>query len=131
MALPHSPPSFRTVGHLHKPSIQALIHGLNRHYYSLAIKYRKNALEEKMLMNLNRKGWASGLGSLPFEEQAEKNSEIMSGMLKLSKEYNDMIAEEEGKSASEFIVSRTGKLDPKRHLEQHVRGASRPPMRRG
>ena len=29
------------VGHLRKPSIQALIHGLNRHYYSLNIDYRK------------------------------------------------------------------------------------------
>jgi 26S proteasome regulatory subunit N11 len=28
------------LGHLNKPSIQALIHGLNRHYYSIAINYR-------------------------------------------------------------------------------------------
>lgn len=28
------------LGHLQKPSIQALIHGLNRHYYSIAINYR-------------------------------------------------------------------------------------------
>lgn len=27
-------------GHLNKPSIQALIHGLNRHYYSININYR-------------------------------------------------------------------------------------------
>eukprot|EP00171_Calliarthron_tuberculosum_P016099 IDg16099t1 len=43
------------VGHLHKPSIQALIHGLNRHYYSIAIAYRKNELEEHMLLNLHKK----------------------------------------------------------------------------
>ena len=36
------------LGHLHKPSIQALIHGLNRHYYSIAINYRKNELEQKV-----------------------------------------------------------------------------------
>ena len=29
------------LGHLNKPSIQALIHGLNRHYYSIAINYRQ------------------------------------------------------------------------------------------
>ena len=40
------------VGHLNKPSIQALIHGLNRHYYSIGINYRKTGLEENMLMNL-------------------------------------------------------------------------------
>jgi len=45
------------VGHLHKPSIQALIHGLNRHYYSIALSYRKNELEQQMLMNLHKKNW--------------------------------------------------------------------------
>lgn len=34
------------LGHLNKPSIQALIHGLNRHYYSLPINYRKNKREQ-------------------------------------------------------------------------------------
>ncbi|KAI3985384.1 hypothetical protein MKX01_033698, partial [Papaver californicum] len=43
------------LGYLNKPSIQALIHGLNRHYYSIAINYRKNELEEKMLLNLHKK----------------------------------------------------------------------------
>jgi hypothetical protein len=28
------------LGALNKPSIQALIHGLNRHYYSIGINYR-------------------------------------------------------------------------------------------
>lgn len=41
--------------------VQALIHGLNRHYYSISINYRKNQLEEQMLLNLQKKSWASGL----------------------------------------------------------------------
>merc|ERR1719282_651945 len=49
------------LGHLHKPSIQALIHGLNRHYYSIAINCRKNDLEQKMLLNLHKKSWKDGL----------------------------------------------------------------------
>lgn len=44
-------------GHLVMPSIQALIHGLNRHYYSMPIAYRKNELEEKMLTKLNKHKW--------------------------------------------------------------------------
>lgn len=43
------------LGHLNKPSIQALIHNLNRHYYSINISYRKNELEQKMLLNLHKK----------------------------------------------------------------------------
>ena len=46
------------LGHLNKPSIRALIHGLNRHYYSINISYRKNQLEEKMLLNLNKNKWS-------------------------------------------------------------------------
>jgi len=43
------------IGHLNRPSIQALIHGLNRHYYSISASYRKNDLELKTLMNLQKK----------------------------------------------------------------------------
>jgi hypothetical protein len=32
--------------------LQALIHGLNRHYYSIAINYRKNELEQKVKQTL-------------------------------------------------------------------------------
>merc|ERR1712100_421879 len=49
------------LGHLHKPSIQALIHGLNRHYYSIALSYKQNELEQQMLMNLHKKNWTDGL----------------------------------------------------------------------
>merc|ERR1712187_994931 len=35
------------LGHLQKPSIQAIIHGLNRHYYSIPINFRKNKLEQQ------------------------------------------------------------------------------------
>lgn len=37
------------LGHLQKPSIQALIHGLNRHYYSIPINYRTHELEQKVI----------------------------------------------------------------------------------
>ncbi len=42
------------IGYLQKPTLVSLAHGLNRYYYSLVISYRKNDLEQKMLMNLYR-----------------------------------------------------------------------------
>ena len=39
------------IGFLKKPTIQARIHGLDRHYYSLVIDWRKNDLEEQILQN--------------------------------------------------------------------------------
>ena len=61
------------LGHLQKPSIQALIHGLNRHYYSISINYRKNELEQRMLMNLNKKSWADGLTLMDYNEHCKLN----------------------------------------------------------
>merc|ERR1719487_186401 len=55
------------VGHLNKPSIQALIHGLNRHYYSIAIAHSKDANEEDMLMNLHKSTWTDGFEIVDFE----------------------------------------------------------------
>lgn len=108
------------VGHLNKPSIQALIHGLNRHYYSIVIDYRKNELEEQMLMNLHRRQWTSGLVMKRFEDHQTSNEKTIEDMLRLSKEYHDRVEEEEGKTAEELAILHVGKVDPKRHLEQHV-----------
>jgi 26S proteasome regulatory subunit N11 len=63
---------------LNKPSIQALIHGLNRHYYSIAINYRKNELEEKMLLNLHKKNWTHGLTLPNFSDHTEINEKSVS-----------------------------------------------------
>lgn len=95
------------VGHLNKPSIQvkfslliillpmnfcsinylyliqtslcckALIHGLNRHYYSIAINYRKNELEEKMLLNLHKKKWTDGLILKSFDTHSKTNEQTV------------------------------------------------------
>lgn len=56
---------------------QALIHGLNRHYYSIAINYRKNELEEKMLLNLHKKKWTDGLILKKFDTHSKTNEETV------------------------------------------------------
>jgi 26S proteasome regulatory subunit N11 len=108
------------VGHLHKPSIQALIHGLNRHYYSIVIDYRKNELEEQMLMNLHKKNWTDGLTLQPYEDHQKQNELLVQKMLQLTSDYNERVVQEEGKTAEEIVVELTGKVDPKKHLEQGV-----------
>ncbi|CAN1256089.1 26S proteasome non-ATPase regulatory subunit 14 homolog [Linum perenne] len=65
------------LGNLNKPSIQALIHGLNRHYYSIAINYRKNELEEKMLLNLHKKKWTDGLTLRRFDGHSKTNEQTV------------------------------------------------------
>ncbi|KAF9184147.1 multicatalytic endopeptidase [Haplosporangium sp. Z 767] len=108
------------IGHLNKPSIQALIHGLNRHYYSIAINYRKNELEQKMLLNLHKKNWTSGLTLTNFHEHTEENEKAVKTMLSLAEAYNKSVQEEYTLTPEQLKTRHVGKEDPKRHLESNV-----------
>jgi len=108
------------LGHLRKPSIQALIHNLNRHYYSINIDYRKNELEQKMLLNLHKKTWSAGLKIRNPEDHSQQNEKTMLRLLDFSKQYKKRLEEEENKSAEEVTLANVGKLDPKKHLENDV-----------
>ena len=108
------------IGFLKKPTIQARIHGLDRHYYSLVIDWRKNDLEEQMLMNLHRKDWSSGLFLQNYEEQKKSSEVLLDDMVKLSAAYSERVKEEEGKSHEEIEVLNVGKVDPRKHLESGV-----------
>jgi 26S proteasome regulatory subunit N11 len=108
------------LGHLTKPSIQALIHNLNRHYYSINIAYKKNELEQKMLLNLRKRSWLEGLTIADCEEHAKQNQTTVEQLLKLSKQYTERLDDEKGKSKKDIVVANVGKIDPKRHLALDV-----------
>eukprot|EP00118_Oscarella_pearsei_P010349 m.63108 g.63108 ORF g.63108 m.63108 type:complete len:310 (+) comp35145_c1_seq1:72-1001(+) len=108
------------IGHLHKPSIQALIHGLNRHYYSMPINYRKNELEQKMLMTLHQKSWLDGLALQDYAHHCQTNGKAVKEMLKLAKDYHKYVEEEEKLTPEQLAIRNVGKQDPKRHLEEKV-----------
>jgi len=108
------------IGHLQKPSIQALVHGLNRHYYSIAIEYRKNELEQMMLMNLHKKKWNEGFSVKKFDEHSKSNEDTLKEMLDLAKAYNSAVQDEDKMTKEKLVVHKVGKLDPKKHLEQDV-----------
>ena len=108
------------LGHLQKPSIQALIHGLNRHYYSISINYRKNELEQKMLWNLHKKSWTEGLSLAEYESHCKLNESTVRNMLDLAKTYNKALEEEEKMTPEQLAVKNVGRQDPKRHLEEEV-----------
>jgi 26S proteasome regulatory subunit N11 len=112
--------STSNVGHLHKPSIQALIHGLNKYYYSIAISYRKNALEQKMLLNLHKKGWEEGMTLTHYGDHCQANENTIAEMLKLAKEYKTAVEDEDKMTKDELAIKNVGKQDPKRHLEAKV-----------
>ncbi len=106
------------IGHLNKPSIQALLHGLNRHYYSIAINYRKTPLEEQMLLNLHKTVWTSGLMLKDFGERDHLNQSRVESMVKLSDAYTKRVKEEGEMSAEQLKTRYVGKQDPKKHLAE-------------
>ncbi|PWN95294.1 putative RPN11-26S proteasome regulatory subunit [Tilletiopsis washingtonensis] len=111
------------VGHLNKPSIQSLIHGLNRHYYSIAIGYRKTELEQSMLGNLHKRGWMEGLRLRDWGEHKAGNEKAIQRMLALSEAYNKSVQEESTLTPEQLKTRHVGKQDPKRHLEDAVEQA--------
>lgn len=105
------------LGHLNKPSIQALIHGLNRHYYSMAINYRKTGLEENMLMNLHKHVWTDALQMNDFREDAKRNVERMQRLVELAEGYEKRVREETELTKEQLKTRYVGKVDPKKHIE--------------
>lgn len=104
------------VGHLNKPSIQALIHGLNRHYYSLNIDYKKTPLETNMLLNLHKKEWQSGLQLHNYQHKEEHNSQAAESMVKIAELYMKRVEEEKELTEDQLKTRYVGKQDPKKHL---------------
>lgn len=109
--------STSNIGHLNKPSIQALIHGLNRHYYSIAIDYRKTALEENMLMNLHKHVWTEALEMDDFRTEGAKNKEKLEQLVHLAEGYEKRVNEETELTKEQLKTRYVGKVDPKKHLE--------------
>lgn len=102
------------VGHLNKPSIQALIHGLNRHYYSIGINYRKTGLEENMLMNLHKHVWTEALLMDDFRGEGERNKDRLKKLVSLAEGYEKRVKEETELTKDQLKTRYVGKVDPKK-----------------
>jgi len=106
------------VGHLHKPSIVALIHGLNRHYYSMPIDYGNDAMAEAMLGAVSQKGWTGALGLRDFAAHACDNMVSSRSLLTLAESYTKSVQEEITIDKERLKTRHVGKKDPKRHLKE-------------
>ncbi|KAL8430158.1 hypothetical protein Efla_001822 [Eimeria flavescens] len=105
------------IGHLQRPTITALVHGLNRNYYSITINCRKGELENQMLMNLHKNKWSDALKLENFEEHHKKREEMVASLKELSSKYTAMIQEEIRKKPEQLVVDRAGRVDAKMRIE--------------
>jgi len=107
-------------GHIYPPSIQAIIHGLNRSYYSINISYRKNKRETNMLKRYKKKNWISGfqiISSEQIKNENEKSLEHLNVQLKL---FSERIIEEKKLTNEQRTIAFVGKINPRKHLESET-----------
>lgn len=73
-----------------------------------------------MLMNLQKKTWTHGLNLRDFDDHATGNETCVKEMQSLTKKYDEAVVEEEGLTPDARVVAGVGKMDAKKHLEEHV-----------
>jgi len=108
------------LGHLRKPSLQAIYHNLNRRYYSINTTTSKDELDNQMLLSIHQKGWTLAFALKPWEEQRQKNIDQLKHITVLLEEYQTRLNEEETSTPLELLINTVGKRDPKKQLEETV-----------
>ncbi|KAL6120500.1 hypothetical protein NUSPORA_02766 [Nucleospora cyclopteri] len=101
------------IGFLKKPTFISLVHGLNQKYYSFDMKFNKDKLEERMLLNLNKKTWADNLKLVSL------NPVEMSDMVE---KYCKNELEEKKYTSEELEVHKIGKTNYKKRLMEKYNG---------
>lgn len=97
------------IGYYNVPTPVATIHGLNRAYYNFNIQYEKTEIEEKMLLNLNKKSWIQNLKINPLKDKSKKMKELSENYLKMEKEIKKL-------DKNQLSMYKIGKLDFRNHL---------------
>lgn len=108
-------------GHLKKPSIQALIHGLNRQYYSIINVFHKEKVEEGMLKQLDRVMWDQGLRVEDPKKHQQKNEEQIADVASLAKTWKKRLQEEAKiEDREKRKIAHVGQVDPRLRLEKNM-----------
>lgn len=111
------------LGHLSKPSLISVVHGLGTKYYSLNIAYKMSPNEQKMLMCLNKKSWYDQLNMNKYSDIEKKQEENFKNINKLITVFNKEIDEvkekpaTDKKSKKEEEIKKFGKINAKQQLQ--------------
>jgi len=108
------------LGYLSPPNIQAIIHGLNRNYYSISASYRKNENEEHMLKRYKKKGWMHGFKLQDSTKLKKRNATNMSTMARMTKLLKERLQDEDKLSDEEKKIAFVGKVDPRKQLDATI-----------
>merc|ERR1712151_1398350 len=107
-------------GHIYPPSIQAMIHGLNRSYYSINISYKKNKRETNMLKRYQKNNWLSGFHIVSSEQIKNENKKSLEHVNVQLKLFSERIIEEKKLTKKQRIIAFVGKINPRKHLKNET-----------
>ena len=108
------------IGHLEKPSVKALVRGLNRLYYQMPVSYRMSEYEQTMLMSLNRPLWSTGFENPKFGKREKDNADRIKKMAQCAEDYKHSILEEEGMTEAQLVSRHVGKVDPQAFIRENA-----------
>lgn len=108
------------MGYLNPPSLVALVHGLNRHYYSMNVSYRTSDPEVFQLSQYKKKGWMHGFKLQDSKKLKKSNAENMKTMAKMTKLLSKRLHEEDKLTDEEKTTAFVGKVDPRKQLDKAV-----------
>lgn len=97
------------VGFLARASAVATVHGLGKYYYAFRITYKVNEVEERLLLNLNKKTWAENLEVQPDDTD-------IAILEKFVENYTLNCEKEEKLEGKELELHRIGRIDFRRRL---------------
>uniref|UniRef100_A0A1A9UDJ8 26S proteasome regulatory subunit RPN11 C-terminal domain-containing protein n=1 Tax=Glossina austeni TaxID=7395 RepID=A0A1A9UDJ8_GLOAU len=93
---------------------------VEKSFLPVSVKYTRNELEQKMLLNLHKKSWKDGLTLADYNEHCSINESTVQEMLESAKNYNKALEDEEKMTPEQLAIKNVVKQDPKRHLEEKV-----------
>jgi len=103
-------------GHCKKASTQALIHGLNRSYYSINCNYKIGVYDSQLLGRLKNTNWFDALGIAEASHLKSQNERDLTKMLDHVRALKKQMAEEKQLSQKEIELKHIGVANHARHL---------------
>jgi len=108
-------------GLLVTPSVSAVVHGLDRNYYSIIIAFEKSVEETVMLLAMDKKDTQSNLEMPSAGKQEEEMEDYMSTLKGLTASLTKSLNEElESENYDKLQISRVGKMDPKKRMKDVI-----------
>ncbi|KAI5172314.1 26S proteasome regulatory subunit N11 [Nematocida sp. LUAm3] len=104
------------IGYLNKPTLVSMLHGLNRHYYSINIQYKKTELEENMLMSHHKKTWVDCLKMENTKKFLSSVEQKQKKLKDLGKSFVKRIEEEKILIEENKEIASVGKVDVRRRI---------------